>query len=703
MKRGVVVLLSVLGSLFAYSASIDLSDEVVLNRKNSDFTFYFADFKADTNYQCIKYRLLPDAQEWATDSTNYCISFEQLGKGSYTLQIQPVYADGTRGNISNIKINVLPNWSQTWWAFVCYLLLAGGVLLILWWHFVRKMKIRDKYKKNEMEMAEKLFQSQMQRVQERNDNFLRNQLFMLVARELLTPLSLIVAPLRELLSSSLLPSHYQSRMSLAYRNSLEMQDTCNQLLFLYKAGNNTNELDVCECNILKLTDNIVKSLAELVKSNRMDFQYKKLDKENFMVWIDKPKMDFVIRNLLSNALRHIAYSGTVSLEVSEDIMDGKPCCLVRIWDNGDEVVEKTPANFFDAGSDNNDVVDFSKMELGYTLLENVVKLHQGKIDFDSRKGEGTMVRFCIPVGKEHFENLENINFVEAAEISDDSVEELNLRTENVPVLDVSQPEIALGNKKKMLVVEDNRDIRTYLQVLFAAEYVVLEARNGQEGVDMALKEEPDLVLCDVMMPVKDGFECCREIKENLKTCHIPVIMLTARIEDEDIIRGIELGADDYLLKPFNPDVLKAKVKNLIRNRSSLKQAYMKLLMLPIENEQKDEQPLESVEDKMLGGIMRIIAENIEDPEFNVKKLAEKMNMSQPTLYRKVKQSTGFTIVELIRGARLKRAAVLLKERTYTVQEVVERVGYNDAPTFRKHFVDFFGVTPSSYGAQESST
>jgi len=256
-------------------------------------------------------------------------------------------------------------------------------------------------------------------------------------------------------------------------------------------------------------------------------------------------------------------------------------------------------------------------------------------------------------------------------------------------------------KKTILIVEDHKDIRLYLKVLFGNEYNLLMATNGQEGVDMAMKELPDLIICDVMMPIKDGFECCREVKECPETCSIPFIMLTAKVEDDDIIHGLELGADDYVLKPFTPGILKAKVSNLINGRQTLKQMYAKLFKLPgadAVDADETEQPGEEAkaEDPFITSVIKIVEENICEADFSVKKLASELNMSQPTLYRKVKQSTDYTIIELIRGVRMRRAGVLLKTKQYGVQEVAEMVGYNDIPTFRKHFVDAFGTTPSTY-------
>ena len=260
---------------------------------------------------------------------------------------------------------------------------------------------------------------------------------------------------------------------------------------------------------------------------------------------------------------------------------------------------------------------------------------------------------------------------------------------------------AEDEKTSILIVEDNNELRHFLWNILSETYTVLEATNGKEGLKYAQQYIPDLIISDVMMPVKDGFECCREVKENPETCSIPFIMLTAKVEDDDIIRGLELGADDYVLKPFTPGILKAKVSNLINGRQTLKQMYTKLFKLPgtdtiAANEQEQTGEEVKTEDPFITAVIKIVEENICEADFSVKKLAAEMNMSQPTLYRKVKQSTDYTIIELIRGVRMRRAGVLLKTKQYAVQEVAEMVGYNDIPTFRKHFVDAFGTTPSTY-------
>ena len=261
------------------------------------------------------------------------------------------------------------------------------------------------------------------------------------------------------------------------------------------------------------------------------------------------------------------------------------------------------------------------------------------------------------------------------------------------------PSVENNKRYKILIIEDHKEIRLYLKIVFSNEYTLFMAENGKEGLKTAQEKLPDLIIADVMMPVMNGFECCKQIKENLDTCHIPVILLTALTDDENVMKGIELGADDYILKPFKPEILKTKVRRLIKSREELKEIYTRLLTpssADSEASEKQEEELKSVEDPFIAQIVDIINENMQSADFNVKKLADILEISQPTLYRRVKSITNFTISEFIRGIRLKRSAELLRTRRYNVQEVAEMVGYNDLATFRKHFVDFYGTTPSTF-------
>ena len=240
-----------------------------------------------------------------------------------------------------------------------------------------------------------------------------------------------------------------------------------------------------------------------------------------------------------------------------------------------------------------------------------------------------------------------------------------------------------------MVVEDNPDIRLYIVSLFKNKYNVLEAADGEEGVKQAMQYLPDLIISDIMMPVKDGFACCKEIREQVETAHIPILMLTAKAEDADIIRGAQLGVDDYMMKPFNPEILKAKVENLILRREHLKRIYTKSLML--------KQTVQETEgDDFMQKVINVIEANLANEDFGVQMLAEQLNMSQPTLYRKIKERSELSIIKVIRSVRMSKAASLIMEHKYSILEISEMVGFNDPNTFRKHFTEQFGVLPSKY-------
>ena len=250
--------------------------------------------------------------------------------------------------------------------------------------------------------------------------------------------------------------------------------------------------------------------------------------------------------------------------------------------------------------------------------------------------------------------------------------------------------------KKILIIEDDIEINTLLaDFLRENGYAVHCQYDGLHVLDFLRKEKIDLIILDIMLPYRSGDIILADIRKQFT---MPVIIISAKETTQNKIDLLRLGADDYILKPFTPSILKAKVRNLINGRVNLKQMYTKLLVLPEHGNSETDEGTEEVkmEDPFIASLVKIIEENIREADFNVKRLASDMNMSQPTLYRKVKQSTDFTIIELIRGVRMKKAAGLLKQKVYAVQEVAEMVGYNDIPTFRKHFVDTFGSTPSTY-------
>ena len=696
------------------SGSPEQQKKLVFNSDNNDFHLFFSDLRYGMAERKIAYRLLPLDKDWRMVPLSEDLWFNGLSAGKYTLQAKLVFPDGKEGDVNEILVVVKDKWFQTIWAYIAYVLLLVAFSCFFYIYFKKKEQRKQMHRDREMVLKENLSLEKMKQNQKKEIEALRNRLLMLFVQELRTPLSLIIAPLKELQKDNSQVSNLS--LQVAYRNSLRMVDACDQLLAIYRQGSPETKLEVAPYSVEKMIDSSVFGVRDLLKVYPIDFRCEKRVKKELEFYVNKKKIEFIIHNLLTNAFTHTHYAGTVYFSVCEIIENNVHYVSLIVEDNGMKKVRTSEQLMSENGTLDNDL---SAAQLGFSIMRQMIEAHQGTISLESVEGKGTKVTVNLPVDRAVLESEPNILFIDPEELPEVEPEVLDQLkadskiSENIgrqgPILFpgvLSPKEMAQSvtneEKKTILIVEDHKDIRLYLKVLFGNEYNLLMATNGQEGVDMAMKELPDLIICDVMMPIKDGFECCREVKECPETCSIPFIMLTAKVEDDDIIHGLELGADDYVLKPFTPGILKAKVGNLINGRQTLKQMYAKLFKLPgadavdaDETEQPGEEEAKA-EDPFITSVIKIVEENICEADFSVKKLASELNMSQPTLYRKVKQSTDYTIIELIRGVRMRRAGVLLKTKQYGVQEVAEMVGYNDIPTFRKHFVDAFGTTPSTY-------
>ena len=489
-----------------------------------------------------------------------------------------------------------------------------------------------------------------------------------------------------------------------------VQNICDLMLDIYERENEELILNVSSYPAMHVIYNAITASNELLNVAPIKLHYDKSNQVKEEIWIDYKKVKYILQNVLSNAYRHISYAGNVYVDLLFETIDGKKYCCYRIKDDGKEMIEKSAVYLLSREEGGKQFAKQLHPELGIILMKEHIVAHHGDIRIEQDTESGSCVSIYIPMGKDHFEGDKRVKFIEPEKIEQPKEKIVSIITpeEKEQQIKEEQESISLlattnNGKHKMLVIEDHKDIRLYLKVLFSSEYTIVMAENGEEGVKMARHELPDIILTDIMMPVMDGFEATRILKEDLKTCHIPIIHLTALTGDTNAVKGLEYGADDYILKPFNAEILRSKVRRLIENRLNLKKAYMKLMMTSSISESDKQENEEQKEDPFIKKIFEIVEKNLQNPEFSVKRLAEMLNMSQPTLYRRVKMLTNYTIIELIRGVRLRNAASLLRTKKYSIQEVSEMVGYNDIPTFRKHFVDFYGVTPSQFTKEEESS
>ena len=524
--------------------------------------------------------------------------------------------------------------------------------------------IVTKIKENDMiqrEAADKLAEAEkrLKDAESINDNF-----FIETIHEMRTPLSLVLGSLALVVQNDDPEKDMSTQLLSAYRNTLAMQDLADQLIGTHRSNDVANYLRIARYDMVEIARQICDIFVDWVAMNNIDFRIN-TQTPTLWVWMDRRKMEFALRMLLSNAFKNTFVYGKVTLDISVVNENGKAYSALVVTDEGLDEDEST--------------------RRGLKQIMDMADAIGGMYRSESDKN-GTSYIIMIPLGKQHLLDR-RVEFVEP----ESDLVKLNARQkeEIAELIHVIPQKKETG--KKLLVIDDSDQIRWFLKHVFNKEYQILEARNGQDGINVALKEEPDLIFCDVMMPVKDGYETCREIKNDPKMAQTPVVMLTAKVESEDVITGIEAGADDYITKPFDVEILRSKINSLMKKRDDMKR-YFSNSSAASHNE---ENTLST--NPFMDAVVKNIEKHLDDSTFEAKVLADSLNMSLPTLYRKIKQYSDLSILELTRNIRLKKAAELLASQQYSVQEVAEMVGFNDTATFRKRFTEQYGVTPSQYG------
>ena len=524
--------------------------------------------------------------------------------------------------------------------------------------------IVTKIKENDMiqrEAADKLAEAEkrLKDAESINDNF-----FIETIHEMRTPLSLVLGSLALVVQNDDPEKDMSTQLLSAYRNTLAMQDLADQLIGTRRSNDVANYLRIARYDMVEIARQICDIFVDWVAMNNVDFRIN-TQTPALWVWMDRRKMEFALRMLLSNAFKNTFVYGKVTLDISVVNENGKAYSALVVTDEGLDEDEST--------------------RRGLKQIMDMADAIGGMYRSESDKN-GTSYTIMIPLGKQHLLDR-RVEFVEP----ESDLVELNARQkeEIAELIHVIPQKKETG--KKLLVIDDSDQIRWFLKHVFNKEYQILEARNGQDGINVALKEEPDLILCDVMMPVKDGYETCREIKNDPKMAQTPVVMLTAKVESEDVITGIETGADDYITKPFDVEILRSKINSLMKKRDDMKRYFSNSSAVS-----HDEENTLST-NPFMDAVVKNIEKHLDDSTFEAKVLADSYSMSLPTLYRKIKQYSDLSILELTRNIRLKKAAELLASQQYSVQEVAEMVGFNDTATFRKRFTEQYGVTPSQYG------
>ncbi len=504
---------------------------------------------------------------------------------------------------------------------------------------------------------------------------LHNSFFVEAVHEMRTPLSLILGYLGQLVQNRELDGLVSTQVLSAYRNTLALQDMMYQLQDIRHGDDVANHMRIARYDLVDITKQICDLFVDWIAMNNIDF---KINTQTpvLWVWVDRRKMEYALRTMLSNSLKNTFMYGKITIDIAVVKVDGKSCCSLSVQDDGLDAQDSA--------------------RIGLKQIADMAESVHAKFIQETMEGQsGTRCMILIPLGKRSLMELP----VEFVEPDSDLVNLNELQKEEIAGFVQLIPK-KKETGKKILIIDDSDQIRWFLKLALGKEYQIFEARNGEEGVIMAKKEHPDGILCDVMMPVKDGFTTCREIKTNPATSQTVVIMLTAKVENEDVIAGIEAGADDYITKPFDLEVLRSKLISQLKRREQMRAFYTQSATDTEEAVVAVPAPLNEIEaagNVFMNKIVKIIEEHLDDPCFDAKFLADEMSMSIPTLYRRVKAFSNCSILELTRSVRIKHAAELILQQRYSIIEVCEMVGFNDMATFRKRLTEQYGVNPSQYG------
>lgn len=653
--------------------SLNNSTEITLNDRQKSFQIEFSalDFKAHGKNQ-YAYKLDNFDKEWNYIGTQHFVNFNNLRQGEYILEIK-----ASSNNYSwneqprKLKIIIMPPIWQTWYAIFFYVILIVGIVTIIRWNAVKQVRMAKNLE------IEKIKHEQDQRVSEMKFQFFTN-----ISHEFRTPLTLIFAPLKELVQKALaykLQDEALEKIQIIYKNTNLLMKLIDQLLDFRKAETENLKLVARYLNIEEFVREVCYPFYELAKIKDIRFQIDS-DLRNKEIWFDRDKMEMIINNLVSNAFKFNKPGGFVKITLEENENE----VIANVTDGGKGIPPKAIVHIFERFYQVDDGENIGSTGIGLALVKYLVELHQGIIKVDSKLGKGTEFRLKLKKGKDHL-NPEQL-FANDAESVTFSREETTLNR-FLP----SRKKKETASDACILIIEDTPDVNQYLISLLEPLYHVESAVDGKEGFAKAVELIPDLIISDIMMPEMDGFELCKRVKANNLTATVPVILLTAKSSSQYKLMGIQTGADDYISKPFDPDYLIEKVRILLLSQKKLKKQYSKSIRL-----EPSDIEIESADEVLLKKCISTIEKNLQNEDFSVETLAEILNMSNSSLYRKLKSLTNLSSAEFIRSIRIKRSAQLLQDKSKTVSEIAYEVGFNDMKHFRQVFHKQFNCSPSEF-------
>lgn len=657
--------------------SLNYSNNVELSYKNRNFSIQFSN-PSFTNERLNKFQYILEGfdKDWIeTTSNSRMVQYTNLNSGNYTFKVKSKNSYGNWSDISSYTIRIQPAFWLTFQGLALILFLSG--LLI---YFVRKqVTARVKLKKE-------LLTEKVQRERDEKLNNEKLRFFTNISHELRTPLTLILGPVKQLLEQDKSNSYPRSRVDLIHQNANRLLRLVNQILDFRRAETGELKLKVSKLNILENTKNITYSFIELSQSKNINFNLN-FEEELMECWIDSDKYNKILYNLLSNAMKFTNNYGNVDLFIG--LKEGKEKTLIiEVSDDGIGIPmdsqDKIYTRFYQA---KNSEENTTGTGIGLSLVKALVDIHKGTIKLESAPGKGSVFTVELPVYKEAFSEDQIFEFEQSRE-NENSFLPMN-KIVSSGAKSIKNVKTNTDIKHKILIIEDNVELRKYAVEYLSSFYKVYEAENGKEGLEVCRKVKPVLCVVDVMMPIMDGFQFVEELKLDDNISHTAVILLTALAENENRIKGYKIGVDGYLVKPFDPSLLKTRIDNIIKIHFDLKQKFtgdIESDVISLAHSQ--------IDIDLISKIKALIDENIGNQELTSNYLCGELAMSSSKLYRKIKQLTDLSPNELIRTIRLKKSAQLLKSKNHNVSEVAHMLGFNDPLYFSRCFKKQFGYAPS---------
>ena len=653
--------------------SIDNLEELELEPSQRNVTFQFAALDyVNPKGILYAYRLQGLEKEWNEADNNRSASYINLPAGKYQLQIKSTNSDGVWvDNVRTLSIHVLPTFWETYWAwllyFILFILFTASIVYVLF--YIYRLRHR-------VDMEQQLANIKL-------------RFFTDISHELRTPLTLISSPVTEVLENEPLSPSAREHLTLVHQNTERMLRLMNQILDFRKIQNQKMKLLIEETDLIPLLQKVMSSFKLIAEEKNINYQLTSTIQSVYS-WVDRDKFEKIFFNLLSNAFKYTPAdkSITVNITTKEKTVE------IEVADEGIGIaVEKQHSLFqrFESLVKQNILQPSSG--IGLSLVKEMVEMHHGTITVNSQPGIGSRFTVSLPLQREIFEEDVQVEFIlnDSQSSAPHPVDSMKAPEE------VEEKEDLETNSDgfSILVVEDNEELKAFLKSILSENYTVITASNGEEGLQHAVDDLPDLIISDVMMPVMDGLEMIRHI------CHIPIIVLSAKASLDDRIAGLEQGIDDYITKPFSATYLKTRVASLLRQRKALQELYMNRLMEGKNTSSPDpltpSQPqITPYDEQFMKKVMAYMEEQMDNAELTIDEFAEQLMLSRTIFYRKLKSIVGLTPVDFIREIRIKRAVQLIDSDEYNFSQVAYMTGFNDPKYFSKCFKKVIGITPSEY-------